>query len=282
MYKSDGDEFDLNGGVQFGSLKDLMAFDNESYSKQDNIIKSQIPSINDHRVNSNDFRNLPDYGTKLPMRRRDTEYNLRPTYHSIASETAAQARHIEESRNPVTPIVPKYDIPSPPVQPAYQPKKVSFAEELASKVAAKNTEKPATQTPSSTHTTYHHIYPYTSYSGYLPLYRKLYDWSLGYIPTYYSYSERQRLEQALDSLIKRELIDRTDEHKLRSLITEFLNSKIGAPVKHIKKTKKTSRKGSPKRKPSKKPSKKKSKSSKKSSKKSKKRSKSSKKASKRK
>lgn len=120
------------------------------------------------------------------------------------------------------------------------------------------------------------------------VYHRLYDWGLNYIPPYYSYEQRKRLEYLLESLIKKELLSNRPEYELERIIKQVIDNIDKQTVKPIlnpvlrtvekqvvrstiKPTKKPSKKAS--KKPIKKVSKKSSKKAKKSKKQSKKSSK---------
>lgn len=115
------------------------------------------------------------------------------------------------------------------------------------------------------------------------VYRRLYDYGVGYIPTYYSYDQRRRAEYLLENLIKKELLAKVTEEELQKVIkTTLANTDTNGKIVETKEkavraaraiAKKTSKKVSKKK--SKKTSKKKSKktSKKKSKKTSKKKSK---------
>jgi len=105
------------------------------------------------------------------------------------------------------------------------------------------------------------------------VYRRLYDYGVGYIPTYYSYDQRRRAEYLLENLIKKELLAKVTEEELQKVIKTTLantdtNGKIITKEKVVrviakKPSKKTSKKKSKKtsKKKSKKVSKKKAKKS---------------------
>ena len=262
MYE-DVDEFDLkDGGVQFGSLKDLLEHDKSSYSDQ---------------------KYAQDEQWKRPEL-FPTEHHKMPSYKKAPFEP-----HTSTSFIPPAPAMPEY---KPTIE-----KKVNFPEPSSSfsstgpliqngvitrpfvrqtpAPAASSTPAapaaPAAAPTTSTHTTHYIGYP-SSYVRYSPLYDRLYNWSLGYIPSYYSYSERKILENAIESLLKKELADNSDESLLKSVVKKFLDEKINKPSeatksvarkqskKRSKKSKKKSVKKSKKKSPKKSPKKSKKKS----------------------
>lgn len=89
------------------------------------------------------------------------------------------------------------------------------------------------------------------------LYNRLYDWSLGYIPSYYTYEQRKRLEDLLAVLIRSELSNKysvnRSKYELEQIIRDNIK-KFNADIPVVKKTpRKVSKK--PVKKSSKKPSK---------------------------
>ncbi len=95
------------------------------------------------------------------------------------------------------------------------------------------------------------------------LYNRLYSWGLGLMPTYYSYIQRKRIEDALKRLIKAEILLNTPEYELQRLIrttieTTPTDATAAQPVKKkkSKRSKRTKSKRSPKKKTTRKPRKK--------------------------
>jgi hypothetical protein len=103
-----------------------------------------------------------------------------------------------------------------------------------------------------------------------PAYVRLYDWGIGYIPSYYPYMRRKQLEESLAYALNREILLHRPMHEVKKIILSLLDSEMNKdkspyiqeqPKKPTKKktSKKTSKKKAIKKISKKKTSKKKSK-----------------------
>ena len=107
------------------------------------------------------------------------------------------------------------------------------------------------------------VYPVrhvTYVNDYSPVvYRRLYDYGLNFIPSYYSYDQRRKIEYLLEDLIKKELTSKRSEYDLEKTIKKLIdNSSYEVRKENKSKPVKPETLRKPSRKLSKKPSKKKS------------------------
>lgn len=79
------------------------------------------------------------------------------------------------------------------------------------------------------------------------VYNRLYDWSLGYIPSYYTWDQRKRLEELLALLIRTELSNKYSSNRSKSELEQLIKDAIKkfnseVDIKPKKATRKVSRK----------------------------------------
>ena len=178
-------------------------------------------------------------------------------------------------------------IAQPPPQPIQMENIETQAQPRVTHAATQAKPSPIVNKPSSTHTTYI-VKDYRDD----PMYVRLYDWSLGYIPSYFPYLRRKKLEEYIANTLNREMLEHRSAYELQRIIKSVIDSEMKKDISPYivqesvkeKSLKSSSKKSSSKKSSSKKSSKKKSSSkktskkpSKKPSKKSSKKSKSSKK-----
>ncbi len=73
------------------------------------------------------------------------------------------------------------------------------------------------------------------------LYSRIYDWSLGLIPDYYSYTRKKQLEEMLEKLIKKEISNNKTESELEDKIRDILKEANTDKPSKSKKSKKQSK-----------------------------------------
>jgi hypothetical protein len=244
MYEDDsGFDLQMNGGTYYPDTNAFLA-DNPEISRSNLNVQERIRRL---KLGLN-----PD----VPMAPPAPPVHTAPAMQDEATQTSP----LRPSRPPG-----QYTLPAPSAPPSMQDEAVQTS-------PVRPPAPPAQQTV-------RHEYIVNEYSP--VIYRRLYDYGLNFIPSYYTYEQRRQLEYMLENLIKRNLLNKLSESELRWSIRQALEKDIG-PEKHKptviikekivkprkvskKKSKKVSKKKSKKvskkksKKSSKKPSKKKSK-----------------------
>jgi len=59
-----------------------------------------------------------------------------------------------------------------------------------------------------------------------PVYVRLYDWGIGYIPTYYPYLRRKQLEDSIAYVLNREMLMHRSTYELKKMILSLLDSEM--------------------------------------------------------
>jgi type IV secretory pathway VirB10-like protein len=169
---------------------------------------------------------------------------------------------------PIPPPQPPQRVPSPPppsqqrISPPPQSPPPQLLQPPQQAPQPQRVQQPQLQVPQ--HTTYV-VRDYRDD----PVYVRLYDWGIGYIPTYYPYLRRKQLEDSIAYVLNREMLTHRSTYELKKMILSLLDSEIKKDtspyIQDTSVTKKLAKKKVSKKATTKKPSKKKS--SKKSSKK---------------
>jgi hypothetical protein len=81
------------------------------------------------------------------------------------------------------------------------------------------TPPPVAPQPTRTHT--------TTYIVKDPIFERLYDWGISYIPSYYSYIRRKQLEGEIANILKREMLLNRSTYELQRIIKNLLDSEMG-------------------------------------------------------
>jgi hypothetical protein len=90
------------------------------------------------------------------------------------------------------------------------------------------------------------------------MYTRIYDWGIGLIPDYYTYAQRRRMENVIESLIKRELRAKSSEAELEGKIRDIIREETPRPAARKASARRPAAKKSPKKKSTRKASAKKS------------------------